>query len=810
MLNRGSFVIAELENIQITIGTVVNAHESTVCETDKPTMDKRAAESEIGPTAMPGISGLRNWDFRILERYPPIYTPTEDMCTMCTFGPCDLTGNIEGACGIDLATHQARLFLQTCLLGTAAHSAHGRHLLHHLIEKYGREHPIEVGSSDIKTPIIQTVTGVVPKTLGDLEPVVDYVEEQVNTLLATVHTGQEGEAIGYESKALQAGMLDHVGMEVSDVVQMSCYPMPRAETDTPLVDVGMGSIDSSKPVVICIGHNVAAVTYIMDYMDEQDLFDKVEIAGLCCTAHDMTRYHAKGGKNAKIVGTIAKELKYIRSGIPDVIVVDEQCVRADILREAKKLGIPLISTNEKIMYNLKERSGDNVDDIFNDLIEGKESGVVLLDLKKVGELVPRLAMAISPLRREKGFTALPDDETFKTLVEKCTMCGACSLACPLNLPIEHAMESAAHGDIDPLESIHDLCIGCGRCEFACNLKIPVLNVIEKAAQNIIKKEHGKVRVGRGQISDPEIRAEGVNLVLGTTPGIIAMVGCSNYPAGTKDLYLIAEEMLKRNYIVVTSGCDAMDIGMYKDEDGKTLYERFSPRFEKGGFLNVGSCVANSHIAGAAIKVAAIFARRNITGNYEEIADYVLNRVGAVGLAWGAYSQKAAAIGTGCNRLGIPVIVGPHGGKYRRALIGRPYDAEKWVVQDARNGEMMPVPPTPEFMITTAETMGEVLPMLAKNCIRPSDNNMGRMIKLTHYIELCEKYLGRMPDDWHTFVRGEADLPVAKKDILLKILEKTHGWEIDWAKKKIISGPVMKTDVSAQPTLVPRLCKEVVK
>ena len=810
MLKAGNFTVAELENVHITIGTIVNTLESTAGSAEENTKSKIPASKNVGPTPMPGISALRNWDFRLLERYPPIYTPTEDMCTMCTFGPCNLTGNIEGACGIDMATHQAKLFLQSCLLGASAHSAHGRHLLHHLIENYGRDHPIDVGASNLKTPNIQTVTGIEPQTLGDLESVMDYVEEQITTLLATLHTGQEGAAIGFESKALHAGMIDHVGMEVSDVAQMSCYPMPKAEADTPLVDVGIGSIDTSKPVVICIGHNVAAVTYIMDYMDKHDLFDKIEIAGLCCTALDMTRYHSKANRNAKIVGTIAKELKFIRSGIPDVIVVDEQCVRADILREAEKLGMPVISTNEKIMYDLLDRSGDDVEDILRDLKEGKEPGVVLFDFDKVGELVPRLALAISPVRREKGITALPDDETFDMLVSKCTFCGACSLACPTNLTIEDAMKSAASGDIAPFESIHDLCIGCGRCEFACPKDIPILNVIDKAAQDVIKEEYGKVRVGRGQVSDPEIRAEGVNLVLGTTPGIIAMVGCSNYPDGTKDLYTIAEEMLRRNYIVVTSGCNAMDIGIHKDESGQTLYERFSPRFEKGGFLNVGSCVSNSHITGAAIKVAAIFAGRNITGNYEEIADYVLNRVGAVGIAWGAYSQKAASIGTGCNRLGVPVIVGPHGGKYRRALIGRPYDTDKWTVLDSRNGESMPIPPVPEFMITTAETVGEVLPMLAKNCIRPSDNSMGRMIKLTHYIELCEKYLGKMPDDWHVFVRSEADLPLAKREPLLRILEKEHGWEIDWKRKKIIKGPLMKVDVSAQPTNVPRLCKEDAK
>jgi len=44
------------------------------------------------------------------------------------------------------------------------------------------------------------------------------------------------------------------------------------------------------------------------------------------------------------------------------------------------------------------------------------------------------------------------------------------------------------------------------------------------------------------------------------------------------------------------------------------------------------------------------------------------------------------------------------------------------------------------------------------------------------------------------VRNEADLPVAKREQLMKLLEE-KGWKIDWEKKKIIEGPLRKVDVS---------------
>ncbi len=801
-ITTGNFSVGDLENVQITINSIVGAIEKTMEET----------EVDMGPTPKPGFVDLRDWDYTLFKKYNPVYTPMCDQCCYCTFGSCDLSGNKEGACGINMEGHNAREFMLRVMTGAAAHAGHGRHLLHHMIDLYGKDHPIDVGPTSIIAPNVQAVTGCEPQTLGDLEKVLDYVEEQLTQLLACVHMGQEGAAIDFESKAMHGGMIDHVGMEVSDIIQIACLGFPKSDEEAPLAEIGMGCIDSEKPTLIVIGHNVAAVTDIIDYMEDNDLSDKIELAGLCCTAIDMTRYKMDGTygdkvPKAKIVGTLAKELKMIRSGAPDVIVVDEQCIRADVLQEASKLMIPVITTNEKVMYGLKNRSNDDPDDIIEDLASGKEAGALLLDFEKIGEVAPRLTMKMAKIRKEKGIKALPSEEELKEIVDTCVHCRACEIACPDSLPISEAFQLASGGDLTKFEWIHDKCIACGRCEEACPKSIPVVNVIEKCSQKLIREEKGKMRAGRGPISDPEIREEGVNLVLGTTPGIIAMVGCSNYPDGTKDLYDIADEMLKRNYIVVVSGCSAMDLGMYKDEDGMTLYERYPARFKSGNLINVGSCVSNAHITAAVIKVAAIFAQKKVSGNYEELADYSLNRVGAVGVSWGAYSQKASSIGTGCNRLGIPVILGPHGSKYRRALIGKPYDSEKWKVYDARNGEEMPIPAAPEYLLTTAETYQEMMPMLAKSCIRPSDNNMGRMIKLTHYIELSEKYLGVTPDDWHLFVRSETDLPLAKREELLKTLEKEHGWEIDWKRKKILSGPSAKLDVSAQPTNVKRLCKE---
>jgi acetyl-CoA decarbonylase/synthase complex subunit alpha len=657
----------------------------------------------------------------------------------------------------------------------------------HLIEKYGRRMPLGVGGLNIQVeaPVTRLVCGVKPETLGDLEDILDYVETQITHCLSVCHTGQEGNNLDFESKVFHVGMLDHVGMEVADIAQIAAYGFPKGDPDAPLVDLGYGTVNIEKPVILCIGHNVVPSIGIIDYIKENGLDGEIEVCGLCCTAHDLTRYYKRG----KIIGPISWQLRFIRSGVPDVVVLDEQCIRTDSFYEAQRIKAPVIVASEKNCMGLPNRTNDPADAIVEDLVSGRAPGALILDPEKVGEVAVKVALKVAPLR--KKFKAIPEVDEVLRKVRECRQCGDCRRACPQDLHIPEAMKAAMEGSLAKLADLYDFCVGCGRCEEACPAGLQVHSFIVKAGEKKLKEETYKVRAGRGPIQDVEIRNVGSPIVLGEIPGVVAFVGCANYPKGGMDVVEMCREFASRRYIVVTSGCAAMTAGMYKNEEGKTLYEEFTGEFTAGCMVNVGSCVANAHIAGAAIKIANIFAKRNLRANYEEIADYILNRVGAVGVAWGAYSQKAASIASGFWRLGIPVIVGPHGIKYRRMLLGRADCEEDWYVYDARTGERVYVGPTPEHLFYAAETKEEAMVMIAKLCMRPNDTTKGRAIKLTHYIDLHKRLYGTMPEDVHRFVRTVADIPVTMKDEIIKILEE-KGW---------------KETVIPDPTLLPRLIRK---
>ena len=725
----------------------------------------------VGPTPFPSITDLREWDFKLLQRYKPMYMPFCDVCCLCTFGKCDLTGDKRGACGLNMAAQQSRIVLLACCIGAATHVAHARHLVEHLIEKYGRNIPLDVGglNIDVEAPVTRLVCGIRPKTLKDVEDALDYCEEQVTHLLSATHTGQEGSNLDFESKVFHAGMVDQVGMEIADLAQISVLGFPKADPEAPLTDLGFGIADISKPTILVIGHNVPSSVGIIDYLTDKGLLGKVEVVGICCTAHDITRYSSM----AKIVGPISWQLRYIRSGIADLIVVDEQCIRADTLVEAQKVKAPVIASSPKNCLGLENRTDSPSKEAISDLVEGKVPGVLILDSDKVGEVAVETVMAVAPKRNK--FKVIPEIEEIIKAAQECTECNECMRACPNNQPIPEAMKAAAKGDLNPLAEILEDCVGCARCDSACPNDFPLHSFMIKAGEGNLWEEKFKMRVGRGAIQDVEIREVGGPIVLGEIPGVVAIVGCANYPHGGKEVAEIAEEFAKRRFIVLTSGCAAMSIAMVKDEEGKTLYEKYTGAFEAGGIINVGSCVSNPHIAGAAIKIASIFAKRKLRANYEEIADYIHNRVGAVGLAWGAMSQKAASIASGFWRLGVPVIVGPHGSKYRRTLLGRKDNEEDWYVYDARTGDKVYGGPAPEHLFTVAETKEEAMVLIAKFCMRPNDTTKGRAIKLTHYIDLHKRLYGVMPDDIQIFVRNKADIPITMKDEILRILEE-KGWK----------------------------------
>ncbi|MEG3224596.1 MAG: acetyl-CoA decarbonylase/synthase complex subunit alpha [Methanobacteriales archaeon Met13] len=751
---------------------------------------------------------LREWDFKLLSHFKPFYAPLCDMCCLCTYGKCDLSSNKKGSCGINLEKQQSRMALLTCCIGASTHAAHARDLVDQIL-KINPELELDYGNAiEIASPIITTLTGIIPQTIGDLDKVMASAEKDLTHLIAATHTGQEGNYLDFESKSLHAGMIDTLSLEVAELAQINHYHLNKGEADGPLIEIGMGVTDREKPVILCIGHSIAPGSEIIDYAEEIDLYEDLEICGLCCTAIELGRLNQK----SKIVGPISRQLMFVKSGVPDVVVLDEQCIRADIFELCFERNIPIITTSDKCSLGLSDRTKDNPNQMVNEMIAGEIPGVLLRDTKKVGKVAVDLAIKIKEKKGHYGqlkdsstdelaikkaditcSDCMPGDtscleiepkcdsnldnleveEDLAPYIELCNICGQCNRACPAMLPLKEAFEGAKEGDMSLLSSFYGKCVGCGTCMEACGNSIPLIDVIRVASGEKIASEKFLMRAGRGPIQDVEIRKVGAPIVFGDIPGVIALAGCSNYSNGEVEVVTIAEEFLKRGYIVLAAGCAAMDISLHKDEEGKTLYEKYSGHFDRGGLLNLGACVANSHAIGSAIKIANIFAKVPLENNFTDIADYIMNRIGVCVIAWGAMSQKAFAIATGANRWGIPAVIGPHGSKYRRLYLGNELELRE--IKDKRDGNKIRCEPAPLHLAYSAESLNECMVMATKLCIRPNDTPRGRMIKLTNYVDIYHKYYGLLPPDLHQYVRSEKEIPYQQKNEIMEHLSHKN-WE----------------------------------
>ena len=110
----------------------------------------------------------------------------------------------------------------------------------------------------------------------------------------------------------------------------------------------------------------------------------------------------------KSLDQLAWELRFIRGGFADVVVLDEQCVRTDAsLTKLNMLMHPVIAASEKNCMGFKNRTNDPADEIVADLVSGKVAGVLILDPEKVGEVAVRVAQKVAPIRKKMNVTPKP-------------------------------------------------------------------------------------------------------------------------------------------------------------------------------------------------------------------------------------------------------------------------------------------------------------------------------------------------------------------------------------------------------------------
>ena len=742
-------------------------------------------------------SDIAEWDSVLLNRYHPLYTSIPSTPTIME------------------ESNQAKLSLQDTCKGLFKQLTFARDLLEFAIKVFGRNREIDMGSS-ITYPTMNTsmLTGFYTKNLDDMDRALSYAEAQLSELLLAAYFGSES-VTEFEEKALHAGALTFLVMEIAETIKMCCFEFfnagnhPATEySDSPPVEieVGMGAVDRTKPVIVFFGNNFLPAWFAVEHVKAKGLEDAIEICGVGAVGHDIPRFYNGG----KVLTSAVKARKVTRAGIPDVVVASETCLDFDLVAEAKRVDAKVVAYGYKAGSGLEDRSDDSVDDILKTVMENDLPGVRITIPEKAGELAVKLAIAIKQKGNRKENYLLAE---LKEEASRCNSCDICVDVCPNKQTISKAMD-----DVSALADIYDNCIFCGECERACPEGVPIMDLIMSAAATTGKLKGDKylMRAGRGPMSELEWRDLTFGIILGGNgPGMINIIGCGNHPGSEREVAEMARYFLERNALVTVSGCVAADVAKYFDENG-FLFEQYIAAGVLKGLVNFGGCTAISHVPAAIYRGALVGSGYTPKANWTQIADYLYARLPVVVIMWGAATEEMYAVAAGLVRSGIPVVIGPSGFKFKRYFLGDKDDRSKWWMYDGVTGEKKEVEPCPMHMLVPVDTKEEAIAMCAKLLHRPLALRDPRLASLEAENEAYKTFFGEYSDDWHLYVRSEQELHVMRRAELLRKLGQEHGWEIEGMKIKRArhrSGELMDMQeynkrygiqLGRYSTLVPRL------
>ncbi|MFH2013240.1 MAG: hypothetical protein ABIJ37_11185 [Pseudomonadota bacterium] len=744
-------------------------------------------QMKVWVTPYPHAIDIEEMDRILLDKYPPLYTNTIKECFDCLQGPCDLE-KVKGICGLTLEPFQAKLSLQSAAKGLAMHISTCKDLLDHCIKEFGEDKEIKFGKNIAYGMMnVEVMLGFSPKTLREVKDVLAYAEGQLSELLTAANAGRENDVVDLEAKVFHAGSVLLMVMDLTEWLKYNFFDflwaadkelMDVPNFPEPTTEVGLGTVDTSKPVLVFMGNDFLPAWMAVKYMKDNGLEDKIEFTGIGAVAHDMVRFYDK----AKILTSPTRANKALRLGMGDVIVLSDMCCKVDVLEEAIKTDTRVIVTSFTSTFGLPERSEDSVDDIVNDLEKGTPA-VLVLDVKKAGEVAVKLVQKMQGKRKGKDSHHLTTDE-IKKYASKCTDCDACFRACPGNVINGETLKAAKEGDFSKLADCHEKSTYCGKCEQACSEGIPLMDMFLSANPETIKEDNFKMRAGRGPFSNLEVRD--IAITMFTLPCIINITGCCNYPGAESEVARMAKEFVQLNYSVNVAGCIAQDIARWKDErTGKSLYETYPGLYNPRALANCGGCSAQSHVVTSPLyKLGYIGFRNPFKATLAQANDFLI-RFPTVTILWGPANDLAYAVASAHARAGIRVIVGPNGSKFKKYLLGNKYDRSKHMWIHGNTGEKRETEPVDEHILMPVETVDEAIALVPKFSFGVQEVENSKANKFDLYLTAYKKKFGEWPDDWHLYIRKDTEIPITKKAKILRLLEEEHGWEIDRKKGRVV-------------------------
>ena len=523
-------------------------------------------------------------------------------CQNCTMGPCyidlyEKAGPKKGVCGATADTIVARNLLRMIAAGAAAHSDHGRDVVHTLLltaqgksggyaikdevklNALAREYDIDV-EGRTKEEIALDLAHATYAEFGNQNGQIRFtrrapakrvelwkklgvdprgVDREIVESMHRTHIGVDNDYINLILHGLRTSIADGWGgsmiaTELTDVLFGTPEPVRGISN--------LGVLEIDQVNIIVHGHEPTLSEMIVEAAEDSELVELakqqgalgINVVGLCCSGNEILMRHG-----IPIAGDFLQQELAIITGAVEAMIVDVQCIMPALPKLAECYHTKIISTSPKAKFPgathmefHEDRAYEIAKEIVGTAVENYQS-------------------------RNPELVNIPEE----------------TAECMIGFSVEAILKSLG-GSLDPL-----------------------LNAVKS----------------------------------GVIRGITGVVGCNNPKVrhGYGHVTLV-QELIKHDVLVVTTGCNAIacaNAGLLLPEAAEQAGDGLKGICEALGIppvLHMGSCVDNSRI------LTALAAIANALG-------VDISQLPAAGAAPEWMSEKAVSIGTYFVSSGVFTVLG---------------------------------------------------------------------------------------------------------------------------------------------------------
>lgn len=309
-------------------------------------------------------------------------------CRFCMAGPCRIKADdgpgSRGICGASPWTIVARSVGLMILTGAAAHSEHGNHIAHTLLEMaegHAPDYTIKdkeklyrvcrrIGINTEEKSEIELAKELAQKALEDFSRLKGMGESTwvtttvtpgrnekfrthnvmphgihatISDLVSQAHIGNDDDPVNLVFSAVRVGLADYAGMHIATDLSDILFGTPE-----PVVSQSnMGVLDPEKVNFVLHGHNPLLSETIVQAAREMEGEARaagakgINLVGICCTGNEVLMR-----QGIPLVTSFASQELAICTGAVDAMCVDVQCIMPGIRTVAECFHTRIITTSD--------------------------------------------------------------------------------------------------------------------------------------------------------------------------------------------------------------------------------------------------------------------------------------------------------------------------------------------------------------------------------------------------------------------------------------------------------------------------------